>query len=67
MGRLILIILVAGLAAFAVISVLALFKPQPTQGAHHKGDTMPDSIKTVAYVVLILLMFGITTGFIGGL
>lgn len=67
MGRLILILLVAGLLAYAVISVMSLFKPQPTRAPHHKGDGMPDSIKTVAYVVLILLMFGITTGLVGGL
>lgn len=31
------------------------------------GDQMPKSFQNIAYVVLILLMFGVVTGFLGGL
>jgi len=29
------------------------------------GDTMPETFKRISYVLLIVLMFGICTGFLG--
>lgn len=35
--------------------------------ASPKGvDTLPDTFRTIAYIILIVLMFGITSGFLGG-
>lgn len=66
MMRLILfVVLIAALAmAFsAIVSALRVIEPQHTSGT---GDTMPKTISKVAYVVLIILMFGIASGWLGG-
>lgn len=54
----------------AITSVMALFRPRTFDaqtGPGKKDDTMPDTVKTMAYVLLIALMFGITSGALGGL
>jgi len=66
MGRLILIALVALCLVVAVTSVMALFGRAMATGDAKKDDTMPDTFKTVAYVLLIILMFGITAGWLAG-
>ena len=66
MGRLILIVLVTLCLVFAITSVMALFGRATTAPGPAKADTMPDTFKTVAYVLLIVLMFGVTTGWLAG-
>ena len=66
MGRLILIALVALCLVVAITSVMALFGRTAPANDVKKADTMPDTIKTVAYVLLIVLMFGITSGWLAG-
>ena len=42
--------------------------PRPARrvpAARKKEDTMPATIHTVAYVLLIVLMFGVATGWLG--
>ncbi|PWG15876.1 hypothetical protein [Salibaculum griseiflavum] len=71
MARLILILaLVAAvlLAAGIVARLLApLEEVAPRPIARRGGNRLPDSIKNVAYGLLIVLMFGVVTGWLGGL
>ena len=64
MSRLLLILL-------AVLAVIVMARAasrgldaarQSTEDAH-----LPDTVKTLAYVLLIVLMFGVVTGWLGGL
>lgn len=66
MGRLILIALVAIALVFAIKTVMALIARTAPANDAKKADTMPDTFKTVAYVLLIILMFGVTTGWLAG-
>lgn len=66
MVRLIFIALVALAIVIAITSVMALFAIRSATTSKPKEDTMPDTFKTAAYVLLLLLMFGITTGWLAG-
>jgi hypothetical protein len=68
MLRLFFLALLVGVVILAITSVMAavaLFQraeapdPQPE-------DKMPTTVRTVAYVALILLLLGLTSGLIGG-
>ena len=61
--RLILLLALFVIAVFAVTSMLRAAKV--VQDAVQSGDTMPDTFQRVAYVLLIVLMFGICTGWLG--
>ncbi len=69
MFRLILLILfvaaivVAALATVTVVySVTRLAKPQPRTGE----DKMPQTFQRIAYIALVVLLIGITSGWLGG-
>lgn len=72
MARLLILLFVLSALAFAVVTVwLALSSVRakdtdqprkPTQ-----GDSLPDTFKTIAYILLIVLMLGVTTGWLAGL
>lgn len=69
MMRLALALLVLAAAILAVQAVGAVRAgggrsagPRPQE----RGDTMPDTIRTIAYVLLFLLMLGVTAGWLGG-
>lgn len=64
MGRLILILLavVACVAVFATVSSATQQVAQRTKEAF-----VPKTVQTVSYVLLIVLMFGVVTGWLGGL
>ena len=65
MMRLVLFVfLLAGLVlAFASVMIaLRVIAPSHTSGT---GDSMPRTFSTIAYVLLILLMFGVVTGWLG--
>ena len=38
---------------------------RPHPRPRHKDDTMPATFHTIAYVLLIVLMFGVATGWLG--
>ncbi len=61
--RLILLLALFVIAIIAVTSMLnavkAIQRPAPM------GDSMPDTFQRIAYVLLILLMFGICAGWLG--
>ena len=56
------VLLGLALAVSSVITVLRSFAPER---AGPKGDTMPKTFSTIAYVLLIVLMFGVVTGWLG--
>ncbi len=66
MVRLILLALVALCIVVVAICVVARLVAKPTSASEAKEDTMPDTFKTVAYVLLLMLMVGITTGLLAG-
>jgi cell division protein FtsX len=71
MARLILIL--AGVAALVLVAgiiarLLAPLEPAaPRPGSAGGGRRVPDNVKTMAYALLIVLMFGVVTGWLGGL
>ncbi len=67
-----LILLAFLVAAMMAVLLLAFGPTRPafdrsaTRPARpHKEDTMPATFQTIAYVVLIVLMFGVATGWLG--
>ncbi len=65
MARLILLVLLVAATAMAVAAVSVALR---SLSADHKGavgDTMPKTFSTIAYVLLIVLMFGVATGWLG--
>jgi hypothetical protein len=67
MARLILILAVAA-AVLLVAGIAGHLLAAPARGAaRREGDGLPDTLSTVAYALLILLMFGVVTGWLGGL
>lgn len=66
MTRVILFLMALSLAVLAVAAVQALLRtprfPLPTA----KETTMPALVSLLSYVLLIVLMFGVTTGWLGG-
>lgn len=72
MARLILIALIATALAIAVASVMSLVRasgrtPVRSAAGHQVEFPMPGAIQTIAFVLLVVLMFGVATGLIGGL
>ena len=69
MTRIILILLLFAAAALALAAVMSLFGSggRVPAGTGLKEDTMPQTFRTIAYVLLFLLMVGVTTGLMGGL
>lgn len=71
MARLILIL--AGVAALVLVAAIIarlsapLDPAAPRPGARGGGRGVPDTVKTMAYALLIVLMFGVVTGWLGGL
>ncbi len=68
MARLILfLLLVAALAAAlaAVVSAWRALNAPPARLPVATEDRMPNSIRNVAYVVLVLLLAGLTSGWLG--
>ncbi len=65
MARLILMGLFIAAILIAVTSVMALFETRDGVGAAQKKDTtMPATFRKFAYVLLIIVMFGVTTGWL---
>lgn len=61
MGRAILLILIV-MAAIAVLATL-----RTTPASHDRETDVPKTVQTVSYVLLIIFMFGVVTGWLGGL
>lgn len=54
-------------ALVATASIVSASLTSVRASAANAEDRMPNTVKTVSYILLILLMFGIVTGVIGGL
>ena len=70
MTRLIFFAFLLALAALALVAVVSAFGPGERgtgRGGGAREDTMPGTFRTFAYVALLLLMLGVTSGWIGGL
>ena len=69
MTRIILLLLLFAAAALALGAVMSLFRENARASADvaRKEDTMPQTFRTIAYVLLFILMVGVTTGLMGGI
>lgn len=65
MARLLIVLLLIGLVVFAIGAVTNMAKTVQTSAHTALGDDMPKTFQRIAYVVLILLMFGVVTGWLG--
>lgn len=66
MTRVILILFFVSVVVLAATSVMALVNgPETSRSARNKEDTMPATFHMIAYVLLIILMFGVVTGWLG--
>ena len=67
MLRLIFFALVAIILVIVVAAAMSIM--QPDQDTRQKGtqDAMPDQLRTAAFIALLVVMFGVTSGAIGGL
>jgi cell division protein FtsX len=66
MARLILFMLLLATVVLAVSVVMSVLKPAGPAPAPQKGtNTMPATFRNFAYVLLLLLMIGVVTGWLG--
>ncbi len=70
MFRLALFFFLVASVALAFAAVIALFRsvfigPDRVPSKGHT-DTMPKTFRTIAYVLLLIVMFGVTSGLLGG-
>lgn len=70
MVRFILLAAFIGVIAFAIVALLgtirAVIRTEATTGLQKDNNMMPARFQRITYVLLILLMFGVTTGWLGG-
>jgi hypothetical protein len=52
---------IGGLAIWALLRWVN--GPAPVQPV--KEDTVPETVRTIAFIVLVILLFGVTSGFLG--
>jgi cell division protein FtsX len=64
MFRLVLFVLLVAAIALALTSVMLALRSYALPAAKPE-DTMPTTFRNIAYVLLILLMFGVVTGWLG--
>lgn len=71
MTRVILFLLMFSAAVLAIASVRTLLtapEPSPYRKPYRKkDDTMPATFRNVAYLLLIVLMVGVATGWLGAI
>lgn len=67
MARLILGLLLIAVILLAALAVAKLFTPAAPLPRREREDAVPAVFRNVAFALLILLMVGIATGWLGGL
>lgn len=71
MTRLILLMLLLAVALIAIQVLLDFVRPRPAPARPPAPRSfevpMPDAVQKIAYVLLIVLAFGVTSGWLGGL
>ena len=65
MFRLILLVLFLSILAIGAFAVLGAMRWLGGPADRPKGDTVPETVRTIAYLVLLALMFGVTSGLLG--
>lgn len=65
MLRLILFFALIAMIAVAFASIMLALRAISPQHGDKSGDTMPKTLQTISYVLLIVLMFGVITGWMG--
>lgn len=67
MLRLILLMLFISVSVLAATALMALVIQSARSAAprNRKEDTMPKTFRNIAYVLLVVLMFGVVTGWLG--
>ncbi|MEL6685111.1 MAG: hypothetical protein AAFN63_12225 [Pseudomonadota bacterium] len=66
MLRLILVVAFVVVIAIAVIAVLGTLMAISTTTAGKDTDDMPAKFRRITYVLLVVLMFGVASGWLGG-
>lgn len=66
MVRLILIVAFVAVVAIAIIAVLGTITAIGQTAAGKETDDMPARFRRITYVLLVVLLFGVTTGWLGG-
>jgi cell division protein FtsX len=65
MLRLIFLMLFVTAFALAATALVAFVTQTGGRTAPRKEDTMPQTFRKIAYVLLVVLMFGVVTGWLG--
>lgn len=65
MARLILFLLLFSVAVLAVASVIVFFRTAGRVVPSRNEDAMPGTFQMIAYLLLIALMVGVATGWLG--
>ncbi|MCK0120040.1 MAG: hypothetical protein ABJO29_04270 [Yoonia sp.] len=58
-----LLLLPAIMGGLVIWALLRWFNGAPPQKSI--GETLPETIRTIAFIVLVILLFGVTSGFLG--
>lgn len=66
MVRLILVVAFVAVVAIAIIAVLGTMMAVAQTGAGKDTNDMPAKFRRITYVLLVVLLFGVTTGWLGG-
>jgi len=64
--RLVLLIFLLACLAIGVAAVLIAIRSFSSPARATQRDTMPETFQRAAYVMLIVLLFGVTSGWLGG-
>ena len=65
MSRVILALFLFTVLALAVLAGLALARALRAQPSSSREVAMPGAVRTVSYIVLLLLLLGVTSGLMG--
>ena len=69
MTRLILALLIVAMAVLAVGAIMAVLAPRGRSAGRSRvlmrRDDMPGTFRAIAYGLLVVLMFGVVTGWLG--
>jgi len=65
MLRLILLALFLLILAAGALFVLGVLRWVGGPASKSEGDTVPETVRTIAYLVLLVVMFGVTSGLLG--
>lgn len=62
MLRLAILVLVAAMIVTTIGAVISVFTPVSSTPAPRRSDPMPAALRNIAFILLIVLMIGVVTG-----